>query len=64
MSNEIIINSKEYRDMTLTVVNWDKIVQLNLSNAFWTTSEQIRLNKDEAIQLRNFLNEFLDEQNG
>ena len=64
MSDEIIINSKEYRGMTLTVVNMDKTVQLNLSNAIWTTSEQIGLNKDKAIQLRDFLNEFIEEQNG
>ena len=50
--------------MTLTVVNMDKTVQLNLSNAIWTTSEQIGLNKDKAIQLRDFLNEFIEEQNG
>ena len=41
----------------------DKTIQINIANAFWSTSESIDLRKDEAIQLRNFLNEFIEEQN-
>ena len=63
MSDELIINSEAYRDMTLTTVDMGKLVQLNLSNSFWSTSEQISLTKSEAIKLRNFLNEFIEANN-
>ena len=64
MSKELKINSAIYRDRTLTAVNIDSIVQLDISNAFWSTSESLELRFDEAIQLRDFLNEFIEEQNG
>ena len=64
MSKELKINSAIYRDRTLTAVNIDSIVQLDISNAFWSTSESLELRIDEAIQLRNFLNEFIEGQNG
>lgn len=64
MSKELKINSAIYRDRTLTAVNIDSIVQLDISNAFWSTSESLELRIDEAIQLRNFLNEFIEANNG
>ena len=64
MSKELKINSAIYRDRTLTAVNIDSIVQLDISNAFWSTSESLELRIDEAIQLRDFLNEFIEGQNG
>lgn len=61
MSRELKINSAIYRDRTLTAVNIDSVVQLDIFNAFWSTSESLGLRIDEAIQLRDFLNEFIEE---
>ena len=63
MSRELKINSAIYRDMALTAVNIDSVVQLDISNAFWSTSESLELRIDEAIQLRDFLNEFIEANN-